>query len=36
MAIIDRDTRMLIAIRLANLNYKEQMDKSKAALNDPP
>lgn len=26
MAIIDKDTRMTVATRLANLNYKEQVD----------
>lgn len=32
MAIIDKDTRMTVATRLANLNYKEQMDSSLAKL----
>lgn len=34
MAIIDKDTRMTVATRLANLNYKEQMDSSLAKLNE--
>lgn len=34
MAIIDKDTRMTVAKRLANLNYKEQMDSSLAKLNE--
>lgn len=34
MAIIDKDTRMTVATRLANLNYKEQMDLSLAKLNE--
>lgn len=34
MAIIDKDTRMTVATRLENLNYKEQMDSSLAKLNE--
>lgn len=34
MAIIDKGTRMTVATRLANLNYKEQMDSSLAKLNE--
>lgn len=34
MAIIDKDTRMTVATRLANLNYKEQMGSSLAKLNE--
>lgn len=34
MAIIDKETRMKVATRLANLNYKEQMDSSLAKLNE--
>lgn len=34
MAIIDKDTRMMVATRLANFNYKEQMDSSLAKLNE--
>lgn len=34
MAIIDKDTRMTVTTRLANLNYKEQMDSSLAKLNE--
>lgn len=34
MAIIDKDTRMTVATRLANLNYKEQIDSSLAKLNE--
>lgn len=34
MAIIDKDTRMTVATRLANLNYKEQMDSSLVKLNE--
>lgn len=34
MAIIDKDTRMTVATRLANLNYKEQIDLSLAKLNE--
>lgn len=34
MAIIDKDTRMTVATRLVNLNYKEQMDSSLAKLNE--
>lgn len=34
MAIIDKDTRMTVATRLANLNCKEQMDSSLAKLNE--
>lgn len=34
MAIIDKDTRMTVAKRLANFNYKEQMDSSLAKLNE--
>lgn len=34
MAIIDKDTRMTVATRLANLNYKEQMESSLAKLNE--
>lgn len=34
MAIIDKDTRMTVATRLANLSYKEQMDSSLAKLNE--